>query len=452
MSDEWQGSAHALAELPYHQTRSERWDELFATLTDFTYLEQKAKRVAVVRSGEEVSAYNGVLALIDDYERALAAFPSAGCSVIDVPAARSDQRRVLEAFGKVTRREAHKLTELPDLLWQQMYNRLQWSDGPAKDGAVSQVLAPELEDRSKPGAGPWLRLVTQLRESGALIRTLSGHTGSVLAVACSPDGTRIVSGSSDDTVRVWDATSGEEVAILAGHRNLVFAVAYFPDGARIVSGSGDNTLKIWDAATGALLATLAGHADTVQAAACSPDGTRIVSASWDKTLKVWDAVTDAELATLSGHTGRVMAVAWSPDGTHVVSGSQDTTLKVWDAATGAETTTLSGHTRMVTALAYSRDGTRIVSGAAGEGLKLWDAASGAELATFTGHIGSVSGVAYSPDGTRILCALEDLTIKVVDAASGAELADASPATPTMYRPSPARRTARGWSPARSITR
>jgi hypothetical protein len=73
---EWRGSAHALAELPYHQTRAERWDELFATLTDFTYLEQKAKRVAVASNGEGVSAYNGVLALIDDYNRALATFPS----------------------------------------------------------------------------------------------------------------------------------------------------------------------------------------------------------------------------------------------------------------------------------------------------------------------------------------------------------------------------------------
>ena len=72
---EWKGSAHALAELPYHQTRAERWDELFTTLTDFTYLENKARRVAVVRSGEEVSDYNGVLALIEDYDRALAALP-----------------------------------------------------------------------------------------------------------------------------------------------------------------------------------------------------------------------------------------------------------------------------------------------------------------------------------------------------------------------------------------
>jgi hypothetical protein len=77
---EWKGSAHALAELPYHLTRAERWDDLLATLTDFTYLEQKAKRVAVVTSagakGEDVSVYNGVLALINDYDRALAAFPT----------------------------------------------------------------------------------------------------------------------------------------------------------------------------------------------------------------------------------------------------------------------------------------------------------------------------------------------------------------------------------------
>jgi len=77
---EWNGSTHALAELPYHLTLAERWDDLFATLTDFTYLEEKAKRVAVVTSagteGEDVSVYNGVRALVDDYDRALAAFPA----------------------------------------------------------------------------------------------------------------------------------------------------------------------------------------------------------------------------------------------------------------------------------------------------------------------------------------------------------------------------------------
>lgn len=108
---------------------------------------------------------------------------------------RSDQRPVLEAFGKALVREAHNLTQQPDLLWQQMFNRLQWVDGTEKDGIVTGVLAPELEERSKPSAGLWLRSLTRLRESGALIRVLADHTGLVKAVAYSPDGARIVSGS-----------------------------------------------------------------------------------------------------------------------------------------------------------------------------------------------------------------------------------------------------------------
>ena len=387
---EWKGGAHALAELPYHLTRAERWDDLFATLTDFTYLEQTAKRVAVVTSavadGNGVSVYNGVLALIDDYDRALAAFPAEQPLVDSLMTARSDQRLVLEAFGKTLVREAHNLTQRPDLLWQQTYNRLQWVNGPESDGVLSGVLEPELEERSRPGAGPWLHSLTRFRESEVLVRTLVGHTSTVGAVAYSPDGTRIVSGSADHTLKVWDAASGAELATLTGHAGYVEAAAYSPDGTRIVSGSADHTLKVWDAATGAELATLTGHAGDVEAVAYSPDGTRIVSGSY-KTLKVWDAASGAELATLTGHTKAVGAVAYSPDGTRIISGSWDNTLKVWDAASGAELATLTGHTGAVRAAAYSPDGTRIVSGSWDHTLKVWDAATGAELATLTGHAG-----------------------------------------------------------------
>ncbi len=434
---EWKGSAHALAELPYHLTRAERWDDLSATLTDFTYLEQKAKRVAVVTSagaeGEDVGVYNGVLALIDDYDRALAAFPAAQALVGDPMTARSDQRLVLEAFAKILGREAHNLTPGPDLLWQQMYNRLQWVDGPENGGVVSGVLAPELEERSKPGAGLWLHLLTRLRESGALIRVLAGHTGLVGAVAYSPDGSRIVSGSGtrflsgseDNTLKVWDAVSGAELATLTGHTGHVQAVAYSPDGSRIVSGSGDNTLKIWDAVSGAELLTLSGHTDSVYAVAYSPDGNRIVSGSGDNTLKVWHADTGAELAALTGHTSHVQAVAYSPDGSRIASASGDSTLKVWDAAAGTELAALSGHTDHVTAVAYSPDGSRIASGSWDNTLKIWDAVSGAELATLSGHTKPVLTVAYSPDGTCIASGSDDYTVRVWDAANGAELATLS---------------------------
>jgi len=434
---EWKGGAHPLAELPYHQTRAGRWDDLLATLTDFTYLEAKASRVAVVTSpgtgGGNVSVYNGVRALMDDYDRATRSLPDqAGPETGSPTTARADQRLVLEAFRKVLGQEAHNLTQRPDLLWQQMYNRLQWADGPQKGRVNTGVLAPEFEERSKPGAGPWLRSLTRLRESEALIRTFTGHAGDVNAVAYSPDGTRIVSGSDDKTLKVWDASSGAELATLAGHAGDVNAVAYSPDGTRIVSGSCDATLKMWDAAASTVLATLTGHTFWVNAVAYSPDGTRIVSGSstsmltdsWDNSLKIWDAASGAELASLTGHTGWVHAVAYSPDGTRFVSGSGDRTIKVWDASSGAELATLTGHAGGVNAVAYSPDGTRIVSGSWGT-IKIWDAASGVQLATPSGHTGGVIAVAYSPDGTRIVSGSWDRTAKIWDASSGAELATLS---------------------------
>jgi hypothetical protein len=157
----------------------------------------------------------------------------------------------LEAFARALRREAHNLRQRPDLLWQQMYNRLQWEDEP-----LPGVLAPELDRRTAPGAAPWLRTRARFRESEALIRTLTGHTGTVRACAISPDSSFIVSASNDDTLKIWDAATGKERLTLTGHTDEVPACAISPDSSFVVSASGDNTLKIWDAATGKERGTL----------------------------------------------------------------------------------------------------------------------------------------------------------------------------------------------------
>jgi WD40 repeat protein len=109
-------------------------------------------------------------------------------------------------------------------------------------------------------------------------------------------------------------------------------VAFSPDGTRIVSGSADDTLKVWDAQTGQETLTLTGHGDFVTSVAFSPDGTRIVSGSVDKKLKVWDAQTGQEILTLTEHNNWVNCVMFSPDGTWIVSGSSDGTIKVWDGS------------------------------------------------------------------------------------------------------------------------
>src|SRR5882762_1835589 len=115
-----------------------------------------------------------------------------------------------------------------------------------------------------------------------------------------------------------------------GHSDCVNAVAFSPDGTHIVSGSDDNTLRLWDTVSGAHLNSLEGHSDPVESVTFSPDGTLVVSGSTDRTLRVWDTVTGAHLNTLKGHSDYVRSVAFSPDGTRVVSGSNDTTLRLWD--------------------------------------------------------------------------------------------------------------------------
>ncbi len=250
--------------------------------------------------------------------------------------------------------------------------------------------------------------------------TLLGHKKLAISVAFSPDGKRIISGSYDNTIKVWEAETGDELMTLRGHKECVKSVAFGPDGKRIVSGSDDKTIKIWDAATGTELRTLRGHGRSINLVAFSPDGKCIVSASADNTIKLWDAATGEKLLTLRGHRDEVKSVAFSPDGKRIASGSQDR-IKVWDAATGAELMTLRGHRGGVKSVAFSPDGKRIVSGSTNRTIKIWDAATGAELMTLRGHGNWIDSIAISPDGKRIISGGGDNTIKVWDSATGAEL-------------------------------
>ena len=116
----------------------------------------------------------------------------------------------------------------------------------------------------------------------------SGHTDGVTSVAFSPDGL-LASGSWDGTVRLWDTSTGAEVAVLEGHTRLVRSVAFSPDGL-LASGSDDGTVRLWDTSAGAEVAVLEGYTRGVESVAFSPDGL-LASGSWDRTVKLWDVST-----------------------------------------------------------------------------------------------------------------------------------------------------------------
>ncbi|WP_196222582.1 WD40 repeat domain-containing protein, partial [Micromonospora sp. CP22] len=273
--------------------------------------------------------------------------------------------------------------------------------------------------------------------SGTTARILTGHTGAVVTVAAlpGPDGQyRIVSGSSDRTIRIWDPDSGSLLAELTGHGEGLSAVAVLPglDGQyRIVSGSSDGTVRVWDADTGTQLAVFSAHTDEVSSVVVlpSPDGRHRIVSTGDETIRVWDADNAIELTRLTGHTSEVTALAVlpGPDGRHRIVSTGDETVRVWDPDNGIPLAVLTGHTSWVSSVAVlpSPDGRhRIVS--TGDGtVRVWDPDTGTQLSVLGGHTEGLSAVTVlpAPNGRHRIVSTGDETVRVWDPDDGTQIAE-----------------------------
>ena len=251
---------------------------------------------------------------------------------------------------------------------------------------------------------------------------LKGHADKVLSAAFSPDGKRIVTASSDRTARMWDVASGEPIGEPLRERGWVYSAIFSADGKRIVTATDDNTATIWNATTGkAIGEPLKGHKDWVRSAAFSPEGKRIVTASADKTARIWDAASGKPVGEpLRGHDDEVNSAAFSPYGKRIVTASSDNTTRIWDAATGkAIGEPLRGHGGPVRSAAFSPDGKRIVTASDDKTARIWDAANGKPIGgPLGGHDGGLNSAAFSPDGKRIVTASSDNTARIWDAETG----------------------------------
>jgi hypothetical protein len=201
-------------------------------------------------------------------------------------------------------------------------------------------------------------LLVLLQSVAGLKTFLTGHTNSVASVTFSPDGKTLASASFDETIRLWDVASRQQLgAPLTSHTDRVMSVAFSPDGKTLASASFDKTIRLWDVASRQQLgAPLTGHTALVTSVAFSPDGKTLASASADKTIRLWDVASRQQLgASLTGDTDRVMSVALSPDGKTLASASADKTIRLWDVASRQQLgAPLTGHTALVTSVAFSR--------------------------------------------------------------------------------------------------
>ena len=378
--------SYALRHGVTHWLKAGQWTQARKLYSNMGYLDEKC-RVA------------GVLSVEDALKSAAVEGPET-------------ERELPRDLHRAVLAESHHMRMTPESLPLFIYNRLR-SSGWTK---------AQIEHTLRFPAGlPAFRLRHPVK-AGRNERTLKGHTHRVMGCAVTPDGRRLVSASWDNTLKVWDLVSGQQVATLEGHGAGVNGCAVTADGRHVVSASRDNTLKVWDLELGQQVATLGSHGDSVKSCVVTPDGRRVVSASGDCSLKVWDLESGQQVATLQGHGSVVTSCAVTPDGRRVVSTSDDCTLRMWDLETGQQVAMLEGHGGGVNGCAVTPDGQFMVSAFDGRTLTVWDLETGRQVATLEGHKQWVNDCVVTPDGRRVVSASDDRTLKVWDLESGQQVA------------------------------
>ena len=282
---------------------------------------------------------------------------------------------------------------------------------------------------------------------------LSGHGGGVRSVAFSGDGSWIVSGSSDATIKIWSVENGQLIRTHRYHLSAVSDVTV--NGEYMISADQSGSGVLWNLKSGKQIRTfdydggavaaaifagerrrvimmgksgnfklwdgrrdttsqesLRGHEDAIHAVAYSRRGPFLVTGAADKTINLWNGKTFQLIQTYRGHKGKVEAVAISLDGKWLATGSDDRTVKIWSTGSPRLLGTLEGHAEPVTSIAFSPNGRQLVSASSDNLIKLWDLRSGTLLHTFTGHRQAVRTVAFSPDGRKIVSGSDDRKIMI----------------------------------------
>ncbi len=250
---------------------------------------------------------------------------------------------------------------------------------------------------------------------GEPVATLVGHKAGLVALAFSADGKKLVSGSIDRTVKVWDAATKRAVHTLTGFAS---ALAVARDGKAIAFGTKEHAIALWDADSGAPRGSLQGHAGEITAAAFAPDGNRLLTCAEDRVDLLWDVGKSKTLVAIEGHGKALASVAFSPIGDRLVAVARDRRALSLGGAAPNGFAVHEIRPDVTPALAVSPDGKLAATATSERVIEIWDTDSGRTRSTIAVHDDAVTSLAFHPNGKVLATASADKTVNLVDVATG----------------------------------
>ncbi|KAF4613911.1 hypothetical protein D9613_008174 [Agrocybe pediades] len=236
----------------------------------------------------------------------------------------------------------------------------------------------------------------------------------LMSIAISPDTTLVATGKEGGAMNVWNIYPWTLINFFAVYNGDISALAFSHDGKKLISGSSDHTIRIWDVDTGNVVAgPFEGHTSTIHSLALSSDGSKLISGSEDRSVRLWNVFSnESDIAPpCQSITGNVYTVAWSPDGTRIASGQYGGTVAVWSAQNGEAVIEPFHHSLANWSISFSPDSSRITAGTHHGAVVSWDLRTGEMVGNpFRGHSNVVNSIAYSPDGSKMASGSRDGTI------------------------------------------
>jgi len=260
------------------------------------------------------------------------------------------------------------------------------------------------------------------------------HGTAVYSVDLSSDDTAAVLGGADRRASVWNLSTEERLETLVGHLGEIRSVAFSPDGARVLTGSADRKTYLWTVEDGALIGVFTGHSHIVTGAVFSPDGEYVATASYDGTAALWETETSALLNRFRGFGGAVLSVAFAPNNRWLLTGQDDGLAKLWSVSETGEIGTYAGHSGSVNAVCFSPDGGQLVTGSKDGTARLWDVGTETTVMTFFDGNTSVLSVDYSSDGEWIATAGAGGKARIWNARAEPDATPTPVPTPTPTEP------------------